>query len=308
MISTDKSTNYHIIMSGSGSRFVSFLGCLSYYQEQDPNFLKKIKTIIATSGGTIVGAFLSLGFDFITIKNYLMNIDFKNLKKADYLNFFYGYGLDSGDNLTDLMKRIIKLKLGNEYATLEDLYDITGVEMILTGTCLNTYKTTYFSYKTHPNMPLVTAIRISISIPFYFTHVNYNNKIYVDGALLEYFPISKIDELDSNDTIISIKLSDINENLSYRKINNIKDFSLHVCYCVSQNLEKEKNLETYQNKLHNHEENKKFHFLKLVTKINSLSLEIDKSGRKILFDDAYETTSKYMKKKLDEFGSGTISK
>ena len=294
--------NYHIVMSGSGSRFISFIGALSYFNETDPNFLKNIKTVIATSGGTIVGCLLSLGFNFITIKNYLMNIDFKNFKKVEYFNIYNGYGIDSGENIMNLMKNVIKKKLGYADATLEDLYDFTGIELIFTGTCLNTYSTTYFSYKTHPNMSIVTAIRISISIPFYFTHVNYNNKVYVDGALLEYFPISKIEELKKNndikqdDTIISIKLSDINENLTYRPINNIKDFSLHVCYCVSQNLEKEKNLEIYQKHI-NHAENKNFHFLKLITKVNSLNLEIDKVGRQILYEDAYEATKDYMKKK-----------
>ena len=278
------------------------MGSLAYFNETDPNFLKKVKTIIATSGGTIVACLIALGYDFVTIKNYLMNIDFKSFKNIDYLNIYNGYGIDSGDNITSMMRNIIKKKVGDGDATLEDLHDFSGIELIFTGTCLNTYTTTYFSYKTYPNMPLVTAIRISISIPFYFTHVNYNDKVYVDGALLEYFPVSKTEELKKNgtikqsDTIISIKLSDINENLSYRPINNIKDFSLHVCYCVSQNLEKEKNLEIYQKYVTSHN-NHNFHFLKIITKINSLNLEIDRDGRNVLFDDAYNLTKSYMDKK-----------
>ena len=120
-------TAYHIVLSGSGSRYISFMGSLAYFNETDPNFLKKVKTIIATSGGTIVACLIALGYDFVTIKNYLMNIDFKSFKNIDYLNIYNGYGIDSGDNITSMMRNIIKKKVGDGDATLEDLHDFSGM-------------------------------------------------------------------------------------------------------------------------------------------------------------------------------------
>lgn len=315
-----ESENFHLIMSGSGARFISFVGSLMYYQNYYNNFLSKIKTITATSGGSIVGLLLALGYNLLTIKNYILNLESKDVKKADYFKFLHNYGIDDGEKLINIIKNLIEKKLGTKDATFKDLYAIKGILFNVTGTCLNTYKTTYFSYETHPDMELWKAVRISTSIPFYYTYFNYEEKIYVDGALLEYFPISKIEELKeksyikSNDVIIAIKLSDVNDNLDFRHINNIKDYSLHVIYCILQNLEKEKNLDIYQKYFNLHffentnsnnndnTENIKcitnFHFIKILTKVNGINLDIDKNGKEMLFNDSYEITKTYMEKKM----------
>jgi NTE family protein len=55
----------------------------------------------------------------------------------------------------------------------------------------------YISYETYPEMPLITAIKMTSAVPILFPFVEYNNKKYVDGGLLENFPISIFhDQLD----------------------------------------------------------------------------------------------------------------
>ena len=46
-------------------------------------------------------------------------------------------------------------------------------KLILTGTCLNTKNVEYFSYKTHPEMKLIDAIRITVSIPLIYNKVEF---------------------------------------------------------------------------------------------------------------------------------------
>ena len=320
-----ENNNFHLIMSGSGARFISFVGSLSYYQNYYDNFLNRIKTITATSGGSIVGLLIALGYNLLTIKNYILNLESKDVKKSDYFKFLHSYGIDDGEKIINIIKNLIEKKLGNKNATFKDLYMLKGILFNVTGTCLNTYKTTYFSYESHPDMELWKAVRISTSIPFYYTYFDYEDKVYVDGALLEYFPISKIEDIkekgyiNNNDIIIAIKLSDVNDNLDFRKINNIKDYGLHVIYCILQNLEKEKNLDIYQKYFNLHffenvnsndinsdkNENKQinikyitnFHFIKILTKVSGINLEIDKNGKEILFSDSYDITKRYMDKK-----------
>ena len=94
-----ENNNFHLIMSGSGARFISFVGSLSYYQNYYDNFLNRIKTITATSGGSIVGLLIALGYNLLTIKNYILNLESKDVKKSDYFKFLHSYGIDDGEKL-----------------------------------------------------------------------------------------------------------------------------------------------------------------------------------------------------------------
>jgi NTE family protein len=77
------------------------------------------------------------------------------------------------------------------------LYEITNKRLIITGTCLDLNQIEYFDYIRTPDMPVVIALRISISIPILFTPYNYNNHVYVDGGLLDNYPMDQFkDELD----------------------------------------------------------------------------------------------------------------
>ena len=49
----------------------------------------------------------------------------------------------------------------------------------------------YICHKTYPDLSLYKAIRMSISIPFYFTPVEYNGNLYVDGGCVDDFPLHK---------------------------------------------------------------------------------------------------------------------
>ena len=58
-------------------------------------------------------------------------------------------------------------------------------------------------------MDVLLAIRMSFSIPFVFTPVKYNNNFYVDGSVLNDFPIDLCDK----DNFIGIFISLINIKL-----------------------------------------------------------------------------------------------
>jgi NTE family protein len=133
----------------------------------------------------------------------------------------------------------------------------TNKTFTVTGTSLNTQNTYYFNHHTYPNIPVLDAVKISITIPLFFK----SNKIIldntehtmVDGGVLNNFPLYYYDiaestgvypknatELvnlcDSNiylkknyDKIIAIDISviEIDKNgiyNGYNKINNLFDF------------------------------------------------------------------------------------
>jgi predicted acylesterase/phospholipase RssA len=85
-----------------------------------------------------------------------------------------------------------------------------------------------FNYNKTPDMSIVTAIRISISVPIIFTPVLYKNEYYIDGALTNTFPINYCNQ----ETTIAINLPYSN---SY-KIDNIIDILLNSIKIMSKSI------------------------------------------------------------------------
>ena len=56
--------------------------------------------------------------------------------------------------------------------TFKDLYNLNKINLIFIATNINKNKLEYFSYKLTPNIPVLLALKASISIPFIFENCN----------------------------------------------------------------------------------------------------------------------------------------
>ena len=106
---------------------------------------------------------------------------------------------------------------------------MTKKKLILTGTCLNTGKAVYFSYEKYPNMRVLDALRITISVPILFDPVKFNDRYYVDGGCIDNYPISLFnDELEN---VIGIHLGDQPKK---NEICNVVDYFISIFNCLQQ--------------------------------------------------------------------------
>ena len=53
--------------------------------------------------------------------------------------------------------------------------------------------------KTEPDMPIRLALRMSMSIPAFFTAVPYQGRTYIDGGVVDNYPIWHFDKFDPSD-------------------------------------------------------------------------------------------------------------
>lgn len=129
------------------------------------------------------------------ICNTMRSLNFADFKDPAPLyvisiyNLLFRSGLYSGKKFETWIKQIIQDKVNDPCITFADLYQITNIELVITGTSLSDGLVKYFSYKTTPDMPVWLACRISISIPCFFMPVEYNGNIYADGGILYNYPI-----------------------------------------------------------------------------------------------------------------------
>jgi len=83
----------------------------------------------------------------------------------------------------------LKEKHGKADITLQELYEKTGNELVVTATCVNRRMQRFFHRAHHPDMPVVMAVRMSMSIPLFFVPIKFEGDYYVDGGLLNNFPL-----------------------------------------------------------------------------------------------------------------------
>lgn len=88
---------------------------------------------------------------------------------------------------------------------MKQLFSATGIELTATCTEVETMKTKYLNHKTTPNLPVFKAIRTSMTYPFVYkpvkmtpenptdTHVGQGYMTYIDGGVLQNFPLDFFD-------------------------------------------------------------------------------------------------------------------
>ena len=151
-----------------------------------------IKGTCGSSAGALMALCINLGLTSKTMKKIMHPIfmDARNLiPNPDIGVLISNYGLDKGAVIRNMITDALGARGLNNDITFECMYDLTRIDFCCTGTNLNSGTTVYFHKSTHPSMKVIDAIFISASVPLLFAPMEYDNEIYVDGALTANLPI-----------------------------------------------------------------------------------------------------------------------
>jgi len=223
----------NIVFSGAGSRIYIFLGFIKALDEH--NILSNIKSVIGTSSGALIAVLCVLDFKYSEIEEIMLKINTSNLKNIsseNIINFFNDYGLDDGKNFHRIIKIILNIKVKNENITFKELFELTNKRLIITATCVNNMNIEYFDHINTPDIPVITVLLMSISIPIIFKPIKLENKYYVDGGLISHYPIDFFK--DEKDKTLGILVTTSMNN--FKEINNIKDYIYNIMTCPLTNL------------------------------------------------------------------------
>lgn len=190
-----------LTIAGGGNKLITSIGALRVLEEKD--ILKNIKKYAGSSAGAIIVTLLNIGYTPDEIENTVFSQGSKLVKDSFYklpFHLLFNYGLYNCINMVKYIQLLFIKKGFDQDITFTKLYEETEKILVLTGTSLNVMDTFYFNYHTVPNMKVIDALRISISIPLYFTSVEYiidsKKHIFVDGGVLNNFPLYYFDIVD----------------------------------------------------------------------------------------------------------------
>jgi len=197
-----------VVLSGGGTKAISYVGFFtSLFKHIDK---EQIKHYICVSAGAMFSLCLVLDYSVDDIKKILFKYDFNKviptLNNLDEL--FLNYGLSNGNEMKKLMEDIIEYKLGtdNISITFSDLYKINNIKLTMVVTNFTSQSVEYWNYDTTPNNRVLDGILATTRVPIFFTPLNINNNYYLDGGIINNYPIDYV-SMNDIDTVIGVCLT-----------------------------------------------------------------------------------------------------
>ncbi len=185
----------HLVISGGSLRCLAAVGCVMYHEDQ--GHLADTRTFVGTSAGAILAMLLAAGYRAREVTDIVTRRLFNNpdLDVEQLMDVAEAYGIDDGRHFIDLFQELLadRLDITREAAaalSFAELERATGRRVVVCVTNVTRRRAEYWGVDNVPAMSVVTAVRASMSIPLLFTPVEWHGCLYVDGGLLDNFPVA----------------------------------------------------------------------------------------------------------------------
>jgi len=199
----------HLVISGGGHTIYCSCGAIEKLLNDDIFDCNNIETIYSTSAGGLVGTIVCLKFDWEIIKDYLIKRPWHevySMSVNDILGAYSKRGIYDKKYFEILFKPLFSAKDISMNITLKEFYDYSNIEMHLFSLELHQFKVIDISYKTHPDLELLTALHMSCAFPVIFAPCLTEGKCYVDGGIIMNYPLQAcIDDGHLPEEIIGFK-------------------------------------------------------------------------------------------------------
>jgi len=271
----------NLIFCGGGIKLYTFIGAIKVLEEND--ILSNITTYIGTSIGGLISALLNINYTHSELYKFIESFNLNEIIDIDISNLYTNnYGLDNGDKIEKFIRILFKAKIERSNITFKELYDLTNKHLIISATCLTTRKIVYFDHKNYPDLDVIDGIRMAITIPLFFTYKRYNDQIYVDGGILDQFPIHLLKESTLEETL-GLKLGNINRNISYN-IDSLQSYFQNIIRCMVEEIE----LLRYDDKYNQN-------IITFENTISAIDVDINLNKKKQLYNDGIIKTTTFLK-------------
>lgn len=199
----EKKTKVGIVLSGGGVRGTAHLGILKALEELgiQPSIIS------GTSAGAIAGAFYAGG--------YAVNEILEIIKKVHFFNLF---------NIRLTKQGVFNMSafedMYHEYFP-ENSFEKLKIPLYVSATDILKGEVAYFS-----SGDLAQSLLASSCIPLVFQPIKFSQKLYVDGGIMNNFPIEPI--IGKCDVIIGSYVNSIKKEAHKIPLNDIIDRSFHL--------------------------------------------------------------------------------
>ena len=107
--------------------------------------------------------------------------------------------------ISEIFTPLLSLKEIDENVTLKEFYEITKKDIHIFTSEVNSFKSIDLNHKTHPDWKLLDAAYASCCVPLIFEPIIDGSCCYIDGGMLQDFPINEAMEKYDENEIFAIK-------------------------------------------------------------------------------------------------------
>jgi NTE family protein len=177
----------NIVFSAGSMGGLTFVGAWKALEEL--GLTTEICNLSGCSAGSIMAFLVSIGFCSDELETIAINFRYKDLAEFRILYTFNNLGLESGDEIERLLRELLFYKIGVYDLTFRQHRIITGRNLWINASCVEQDKPYYFSSVRSPDMSVIKAVRMSISIPIIMAPVKHNGLTFIDGAFHDPCPV-----------------------------------------------------------------------------------------------------------------------
>lgn len=202
----------HLVLGGGGAGGFTVYGALRYLNQQGIYSKENIESIYSSSAGSIIAALILLTDSWELLDDYILKRPWDKLitiNPIDIFNLWQQKGIFNEEMVKSIIKPFLQAKDLDENITLKELYDINHIQLNFFTTNVNSInlETIKLSHVSHPNLTFCKAISMSAAFPMMFIPVYDCSNCYIDGGLLNNFPLNDCMEVNSNpEEILAIKI------------------------------------------------------------------------------------------------------
>ena len=212
----------HLVLSGGGPAGLLTYGAARHLSKENFWHIDNIQSIYGTSIGSFMGVVLSLGYDWDWLDDYFIKRPWDKLIELSPLSFidiYHSKGLLGVEFITETLTPLFTAKGLSSNVTMKELHDYNSITIHIYATEINEFRLQKecITHESHPSLPVVSALARSMAYPIVFAPVCVDGKCYIDGGLLNNYPL--------RDCVEKTKC-DENEILSFKNIWMNKDYKV----------------------------------------------------------------------------------
>ena len=212
----------HLVFSGGGPTAIKYIGTLQQLEIDGIWNPSNLKSIYGTSAGGLLGVILCCKHNWKTIIDYVIKRPWDQAFKIspdDIFNMYHNKGIMNIRFFEIFFKPLFDAKNIAMNVTMKELYEWSGVELHLFTLELNSFETHDISYKTHPDMQVLTAVLMTSAIPIIFSPVCIDGKCFIDGGIVNNYPLNyclkdhpEVDDILSFKNVYSMETYNIGQD------------------------------------------------------------------------------------------------
>ena len=181
----------HIVISGGGPTGLLSYGVVKHLAQQGFWSHDTIETIYGTSVGSLIGAMVCLKHDWPTLDDYIIKRPWEKVivDSLEMFELFSCKGVAKLKLLDDIMQPLLESKDLTLAVTLREFYEHSRISLNIFTVELNAFKKVQLSHTTHPDLPLMDAIKMSSCMPMLFQPIVRDGCCYIDGGIMVNYPL-----------------------------------------------------------------------------------------------------------------------